>query len=306
MIFVDWMEARYVVEKMCEKISTNSTHRYTSIHAVPIGGVYPATIFQERTGLPMVGKDEVKAVNTIVFDDVIGTGKTRRMFATCDFACMYDKSNFSWEEKAYPLTVSGREVYTGEWLTFPWESLDEEKGPDDAVRRLIEYTGDDPNREGLEETPARVISAINELCQGYSENPEGLMKTFPSDGYRQMVVIKDIEFFSLCEHHLMPFFGKAHIAYIPKNRVVGASKLARLLNIFCRRLQIQERVGEQITDNLMSHLAPEGAACMIEAQHSCMQARGVSKQNSQMVTTSLKGSFLEDQKVREEFLGYVT
>lgn len=166
---------------------------------------------------------------------------------------------------------------------------------------MIHCIGDDPNREGLLETPDRVIRSWEELYSGYNKNPEDVFKVFENPGYDQMVLSKNINFFSTCEHHNLQFFGKAHIAYIPNGKVIGISKLSRLLEIYARRLQIQERIGEQVTDALMKYLEPKGAACIIQAQHMCMMARGVKQQDSTMITSSLKGCFLESSVKQELF-----
>lgn len=176
---------------------------------------------------------------------------------------------------------------------------------EDAVRFILTAIGEDQNREGLIETPSRVTRSYKELFSGYEKDPASVFKHFNADGCDQMVLLKDIEIFSTCEHHMLPFFGKAHIAYIPNDRVIGVSKLARLADIFARRLQIQERIGEQVTSALMEHLQPKGAACVIEAQHFCMKARGVGKQHSVMITSSLKGCFLEEDSTRAEFFNLI-
>lgn len=169
----------------------------------------------------------------------------------------------------------------------------------------LRYIGENPDREGLRETPSRIIDTWVELYAGYSQDPKELFKTFEADGYNQIVLLKDIELFSMCEHHMLPFFGKAHVAYIPSKRVIGISKLARLVDIYARRLQIQERLGEQITDTLMEHLQPLGAACVIEAIHLCMRMRGCGKQHSTMITSSLRGCFLEESSTRSELFQLV-
>lgn len=158
----------------------------------------------------------------------------------------------------------------------------------------LELIGEDPEREGLKETPMRSAKAWKFLTSGYDKDPASVMKQFDSDGYDQLILLKDIEIFSLCEHHMLPFIGRAHVAYIPKGKVLGVSKMARVVDIFAKRLQIQERLGEQVTQAMMDHLKPVGAACIIEASHLCMQMRGVEKQHSKMITSSLKGIFLED------------
>jgi len=175
----------------------------------------------------------------------------------------------------------------------------------EIIRLQLLRVGDDPSREGLLETPNRVIKSWNEIYSGYNKKPEDLLTVFEAGGYNQMVILKDIELFSMCEHHMLPFFGKAHVAYIPGEKVIGISKLARLVDIYARRLQIQERIGEQVTDALMTFLKPKGAACIIEATHMCMRMRGVAKQHSTMITSSLKGVFLDDLATRQELISMI-
>lgn len=173
-----------------------------------------------------------------------------------------------------------------------------------AVRTILQFLGEDADREGLQETPNRVIRSWERLYGGYIRTPAEILKTQFSEieQYDQMVTLRDIEFYSMCEHHMLPFFGKVHIAYIPRESVVGISKLARLVEVFARRLQIQERLTQQIADAIDSCLSPQGVGVVIEAQHFCMVARGVEKQNSKMVTSALKGSLKEDASARNEFL----
>ena len=166
----------------------------------------------------------------------------------------------------------------------------------------LQYIGEDPDREGLKETPNRVVKSWQEIYKGYNQDPKDLFTTFEADGYNQIVLLKDIELFSMCEHHMLPFFGVAHVAYIPGERVIGISKLARLVDIFARRLQIQERIGQQVTETLMQYLEPKGAACIIEATHMCMRMRGVAKQHSTMVTSSMEGAFLSNYPARQELM----
>lgn len=172
--------------------------------------------------------------------------------------------------------------------------------PQCLIYDLLKAVGDDPKREGLEETPARVVESWKELYGGYKVDIRSLFKSFdvPCD---EMVLMRGIEFVSWCEHHMLPFTGVAHIAYLPDGRVIGASKLARILDAFARRLQVQERLTQQVTEAITKHLKPKGAACVIEASHMCMMCRGVKKQNSVMVTSSLTGPFKTDEKTRSEF-----
>jgi len=169
-------------------------------------------------------------------------------------------------------------------------------------RRVLTLIGEDPEREGLKKTPERVAKALQFFTQGYDQNPEEVLKSAMfQEKYQHMVVVKDIEIYSLCEHHLLPFLGKAHVAYIPNGYVTGLSKLARVVEIFARRLQIQERMTNQIRDCINQTLQPLGVAVVIEAQHLCMQMRGVQKQNSVTTTSAFTGSFL-NKTTREEFL----
>lgn len=174
-----------------------------------------------------------------------------------------------------------------------------------TVRDQLEMIGEDVNREGLLDTPKRIRKSWSELYRGYKMDPKTLITQFDSETYEQMVMLKDIEMYSMCEHHMLPFLGKAHVAYIPNGKVLGISKLARLVDIYARRLQIQERIGEQVTTFLMEEVGAKGAACVIEAQHLCMRMRGCSKQNSIMVTSSMKGTFLEYATTRNEFMSLI-
>ncbi len=169
-------------------------------------------------------------------------------------------------------------------------------------RAILELLGEDPQREGLLKTPARVAKAMQFLTQGYDQDPyEELRSAMFHEEYRQMVIVKDIDFYSLCEHHMLPFYGKAHVAYIPNKHITGLSKLARVVEIYARRLQIQERMTTQIKECIRETLNPLGVMVVIEAQHLCMQMRGVQKQNSITVTSDFSGAFSE-AKTREEFM----
>ena len=173
----------------------------------------------------------------------------------------------------------------------------------DLVRRLLAELGEDPDREGLLGTPKRVEKALRFLTSGYSANIDEVVNDalFTVD-YSEMVIVKDIDFYSLCEHHLLPFFGKCHIAYIPSTRVIGLSKIPRLVDVFSRRLQIQERLTNQIADTIREKIAPLGVAVVIEATHLCMSMRGVEKQNSFAVTSAMLGAFRSNARTRMEFL----
>tara|TARA_Y100001968_G_C19401994_1_gene741518 strand:+ start:739 stop:1335 length:597 start_codon:yes stop_codon:yes gene_type:complete len=171
---------------------------------------------------------------------------------------------------------------------------------------IINLIGEDISREGLQKTPERSAKSIQFLTQGYHINPDIILKSALFDEeYKQMVLIKDIELYSLCEHHLVPFFGKAHIAYIPNKKIVGLSKIPRIVDVFARRLQVQERLTRDISDCLEKNLKPTGVAVVIEASHLCMQMRGVEKQNSVTTTSAFTGAFLEQEKTRLEFMNLI-
>ncbi len=175
------------------------------------------------------------------------------------------------------------------------------------VAEMIRRLGDDPERDGLRKTPERVRKAMEFLTQGYRMTAEDAIgdALFP-ESHRNMVMVKDIELYSLCEHHLLPFFGKAHVAYIPDGEIMGLSKAARLVEMYARRLQVQERLTEQIAQAIWDTIRPQGVAVIIEAYHLCMMMRGVQKQNSKTITSAMRGAFLEDQRTRDEFLRLTT
>jgi len=174
---------------------------------------------------------------------------------------------------------------------------------EEAYRNLLEAIGEDVNREGLRRTPVRAARALEFLTQGYRQNLDKIVNdaVFDSDA-SEIILVKDIELYSMCEHHLLPFIGRAHVAYIPNGKVIGLSKVARIVDVFARRLQIQENLTTQIAESLMKCLAPSGVAVVVEAKHLCMMMRGVEKQNSVMKTSCLLGTFKEDARTRSEFL----
>lgn len=180
--------------------------------------------------------------------------------------------------------------------------MDEHK----IIRQFLIAIGENPDREGLLDTPKRVVKSWIDLYKGYKQDPKEILSTVFKDGScDEMVILKDIEFSSMCEHHVLPFRGKAHIAYLPKGKVVGLSKLARLVDCFAKRLQIQEKMTQQISKSIEKYLIPNGVAVIIEAHHQCMSCRGVGKQNSTMITSSMLGKFRNNSIVRQEFLSLI-
>ncbi|MFM2201781.1 MAG: cyclohydrolase FolE [Bacteroidota bacterium] len=188
----------------------------------------------------------------------------------------------------------------------PKELSQSEKKVAENVYSILEQIGEDPLRQGLLKTPERVAKAYSFITQGYEQDARKILRSAMFDeDYSEMVLVKDIELYSLCEHHMLPFFGKAHIAYIPNGKIVGLSKIPRIVDVFARRLQVQERLTIEIRDAIQETLDPAGVAVVIEAQHLCMQMRGVSKQNSATTTSAFSGSFLEDNKTRKEFISLI-
>ena len=174
---------------------------------------------------------------------------------------------------------------------------------EELVAEMIRRIGDDPDREGLKQTPERVAKSLAFLTQGYGMKSEDVIDgALFEEGHQNMILVKDIEMYSLCEHHMLPFFGKVHVAYIPNGKIVGLSKTARLVEVYARRLQVQERMTEQIAQAVWERVEPEGVGVVVEAYHLCMMMRGVQKQNSKTITSAMRGSFLDDQMTRDEFL----
>ena len=174
---------------------------------------------------------------------------------------------------------------------------------EDIIRQLLTALGEDPTRDGLKETPRRVAKSFDFLTSGYRTDLDDVINKALFDvEYSEMVIVRDIDFYSLCEHHMLPFFGKCHVAYLPSKKVIGLSKLPRIVDMFARRLQVQERLTEQIAQAIQDVLQPEGVGVVIECEHLCMMMRGVEKQNSRTITSALKGSFKTDPATRDEFL----
>lgn len=181
------------------------------------------------------------------------------------------------------------------------------QGIEENVRELLQHMGEDPDREGLVKTPNRVARAFDYMTRGYNQDPKEVINNaiFTEEDYSEMIVVKDIDFFSMCEHHILPFFGRANVAYIPDRHIVGISKIARLVDVFARRLQVQERLTTQIADTIMEELDPLGVGVIITAEHLCMRMRGVEKQNSVVTTSATLGAFRTHRETREEFITLV-
>jgi GTP cyclohydrolase I len=296
-IFYSWSDFFRDIEIIIKREEWN-LWKFVSVYGVPRGGISLALILSQKLGIPFCSeRDQIKP-STLIVDDIIDSGKTRHSFPGQHFLALHGSCS---EERTYTVNLHKKD----EWIVYPWET-NETEGPIDNVIRMIQAIGDDVSRPGLIDTPKRVIKSWNEIYAGYDQKPEDVVTVFDTEQYNEIVLLKDIELFSVCEHHMLPFIGKAHIGYIPDKKIIGISKLARILEIYAKRLQIQERLTNQVTECIQNLLDPVAVGCVIEAQHLCMRMRGVGKQNSIMTTSSLKGAFIEDSTkgmaAREEFM----
>jgi len=259
------------------------------VYGVPRGGVYVAALLASPR-IEIV--EEVENADVIV-DDIIQSGQTEEHHNKfgLPFLSLIDKRCMDWDNV---------------WISFPWERMrNRDEGIEHNVTRILQHIGEDPSREGLLDTPKRVAQAYETMFGGYGKDIQSCGTIFTKDTHDEMVLVKDVEFYSTCEHHMLPFFGVAHIAYIPNKSLLGISKLARVLEIFARRLQIQERLCVEVTSAITDLVKPLGAACVLEAKHLCMMARGIEKQNSTMTTSSLVGVFKKDAQTRQEFMNLI-
>lgn len=230
----------------------------------------------------------------IILDDIWDSGRTARewmaKYPKQDFRVVFDKRDCAWK---------------GKWLVFPWEDS-ADKDAEHHVVRLLEVLGEDPNRDGLKDTPKRVVKAWRELTAGYQLDPAIILARQFEEKSDEMVICRQVDFSSSCEHHMLPFTGVAHLGYLPSGgKVVGLSKMARLVDCFAKRLQVQEKMTRQIAEAMQTHLQPVGCGVVITAKHSCMSCRGVQKQNAEMVTSVMLGAFREQAAVRHEFLNLI-
>lgn len=294
---VTWEE----FEDLCDKFQTKVRkvifrRKSVSVYGIPVGGWFVAreTVknlsFLERN--PMISQ-------TLIMDDIVDSGKTIKPYVKQGFATA---SLFLKDGASVKPDVWLEEVPRDCWVLFPWEA---EREIEDSVQRIIEFIGENPSREGLVDTPKRVIKAWEEFCIGYSQDPKEVLHEnalfTEHNEYDQIIVLKDIEFFSNCEHHMLPFYGKVDIGYLPSKKVAGVSKLIRMVNVFSRRLQIQERLTQEIADAIQDVLKPRGVGVVIEAVHLCMMGRGVKQGNAKMLTSAMRGSFLEEHN-KDEFM----
>ena len=247
-------------------------------YGVPRGGQYIAAMLN-----PVDTPEEAD----IIIDDLLDSGKTKLDY------------NTKYPNKPFEVLIDKQKEFQGEWIEFPWEQKGE-VDIEDHVRRILQYF-DNPNREGLQETPKRYIKFLKEFLG----TPDFNFTTFDSEGMDQMIIQTNIPFYSLCEHHLAPFYGHAHVAYIPNGKIVGLSKLARTVDLYARNFQNQERITSQVAERLQKELNASGVAVVITAQHLCMSMRGVKKHDTHTTTSKMLGTFKDDINARQEFLNLI-
>lgn len=273
------------------------------IYGIPRGGMIPAFLVAQISGA-MVVEDPNTA--TVIVDDLIDSGETMQRYRETyanhgvRFGALFSKGY-------HPDVHAGVQSPNDTWLTFPWEVGDRDTSKDDIVTRMLQAIGEDPTRGGLIETPQRVVKSWGELFSGYNIDPAGLLKTFEdgAESVDEMVLLTDIPVISHCEHHMVPFIGVAHVAYIPKGKIVGLSKIARVVDAFSRRLQVQERLTNQIADCINNELTPQGVGVVVRAKHFCMAMRGVMTPNVDTTTSAVRGCFKDVPACRAEFLHLV-
>jgi len=281
-----------LASECAKKIYERFKHKnIIKIYPVPRGGV-PATYALLRYSDKFEITEKIMDAH-VIMDDLIDSGETMMQHTAANpdayFCALIDKRN--------------NKELKDKWIIFSWEGS-VQNGVEDNIRRLLQAFDPDPNRGGLVETPARVAKAWEHWTSGYSKNAAELLKTFEdgAENYNELVIVKNLNFHSLCEHHLAPFFGVATIAYIPRDKIVGLSKFARLLDMYALRLQVQERMTSQIADALVEHIDPLGVGVVIKARHTCMESRGVCKQGSHTITSAVRGLIDTDRDTRSEFM----
>jgi GTP cyclohydrolase I len=284
-----WADIEHEVEELSKRWAD---HDLSGVYGIPNGGTPIATMLSKVLNLRLLDEP---LENCLVVDDLVDTGQTLSRYE--------GHRDVLYRKPWSPPELAPNAKLVEEWLYFPWEK--DEGEPRDAVVRILSFLGDDPNREGLKDTPKRVLKAFKEFTSGYEKDPAVILSTVFTESYDEMVVLRNIEFVSLCEHHLQPFRGTAAVGYVPNGKVVGLSKLARLVDCYAQRLQVQERMTEQIANAVQEHLDPLGVAVYVQAHHSCMGNRGVRKHQASMVTQKLIGLMKEDSAARNEFMRLV-
>ncbi len=297
-IILTWSAIQQRADRVAHEIRKDFPDRSLTVWGVPNGGVPSAlavqssfTLFSGRFFTLALVEDPTLA--DLYLDDIIDSGRTR------------DNAIMQYGEKPFYALVDKTNGDPPGWYDFPWERMCSTDGVKENIVRLLQFIGEDSEREGLRETPDRVIRSYQELFAGYGQSPEDVLKTFDGEGYDEVILVKDIAVTSFCEHHWLPFEGVAHVAYIPSGKIVGLSKVARLVDVFARRLQVQERLTIQVASALMEHLKPVGAACIVDARHSCLSCRGARQPDARMRTSCLLGAFRDRPEARAELFSLI-
>jgi len=275
----------------------------TAVYGIPRGGV-PVAAF---TGLPLIAPAEGTVTldvlahydrdTLLIVDDLADSGRTLAPFVAEGY-----RVDTLFRKPHTPSSVAPNATEVAGWVQFPWEN---ERGPEDAVVRLLEWIGEDPTREGLLDTPKRVVKAFREMTGGLHVEPRSVLGTVFNETSDQMVVVRGIRFSSMCEHHLLPFTGTAAVGYVPDGRVIGLSKIPRLVEVFAKRPQVQERMTNQIAQALMEHLSPRGVGVVVKAHHSCMGCRGVRQPDAEMITSCVLGCMKDEPASRAELMEFI-
>jgi len=303
--------SHFMIESMVRHIaSTLRTHalyeteKPIRVYGIPRGGVSVAYLLSKYTGILLA---ETPNDADIFVDDISDSGDTAREWTLRHGKPVIALVDRSQRDSPYN-GKAAKDLLDAGWLVFPWESSDEkDEGIEGNIKRLLQYIGENPERGGLLETPHRVAKAWEHWTSGYRKDPASILKVFEdgADGCDEMVLVKDIPFYTHCEHHMAPFFGTASVAYIPNNAIVGLSKISRVVDMFARRLQVQERLTNQIADALADNLHPKGVGVVIKARHLCMESRGICQQGHQTVTSALRGVLKDKPEARAEFMALI-
>lgn len=295
---IDYQTFHNLSNQLADKIMMRG-REYKNIYPIPKNGLYVAVEMSKLLNLPVITDEQEITDETLIVDDIIDSGRTIKRFGQKnDFAVLILKNqSFAKNKKIFFAELGSKDTY----FKFFFEP---ENDMENNLVRILQYIGEDANREGLRDTPKRIIKSWDKLFGGYKINPDSIITTFTNEGYDEMIILKDIEFFSTCEHHFLPFYGKCSIGYIPNKKIIGVSKLARVVEVFARRLQIQERLTNQIADFIMQSVEAKGVMVVMEGVHLCMIARGVEKKNAKMVTSAIRGVF-KINEARNEFLNMI-
>lgn len=286
-----WQDIDRLVTKLAQQIDVES-FRHTGVWGVPTGGAFVAQAISQKTGIPLL---DCLRDGCLVVDDLIDSGDTLQRYSGFRQAALVRKPHSPSPNVSTADTVDG-------WIVFPWEvnHPKQDDGAGQCITRLLQFIGEDVKRDGLQETPKRASKFWSQwVTKG---NPDFNLTSFDGEGADQMIVQRNINFYSMCEHHLLPFFGDATVAYIPRSKIVGLSKLARLVEHFSRRPQNQERITKQVAEALHDTVNPLGVAVVLKARHLCMEMRGVKARGAETITSHLTGVFRDDMKAREELL----